>query len=199
MLENRAIGVGSAGQIAVWRSDRHAGGMEIDRPDEDAYGRVTNPKRFQVVVDEAMALISKLVEVFDVAGTTGDTAVDFPSWQDAPAETIRLVPREGAPLAFLITDFPGVAVRFGEWGREGFPSCGCDACDEQPADVIERMNRLVEAAVEGRYEEELTKRKLFNSFNGSWGSQSSEGRLDRGEWRNYGQPGAHTWSRWPRR
>ena len=173
--------------------------MKIDRPDEDACGRVTNPERYQVVVEAAADLISKLVEAFDVAETSGSSVVDFPNWRDAPPKTIRLVPSQGSPLAFLITDFPGVGVRFGEWGREAFPTCGCDACDEQPSDVIRKMSDLVEAAVDGRYEEELTKRKLRNSFTGRWGRQSSEGRLERGEWRGYGQPGVHKWPPWPRR
>ena len=158
--ENRAIRAGSVYWLAVRPPDRHAGGVEFDRPDEDAYGRVTNPERYQVVADAAIALISDLVRAFDVEETSGQSVVDFPTWQVTTAETVHLVPREGAPLAFLITDFPGVAVRFGEWTREAFPTCGCDACDEPPTDVIEKMNDLVEGAVGGRYEEELTKRRF---------------------------------------
>ncbi|MCP4305974.1 MAG: hypothetical protein GY926_05300 [bacterium] len=173
--------------------------MEFDQPDEDAYGRVTNPERYQVVAEAATALVGSLVDAFDVVQSSGDSAVDFPNWRDAPPKTIRLVPNAGAPLAFAITDFPVVGVRFGEWGKETFPSCGCDACDEQPSDVMRRMNDLVEAAVDGRYEEELTKRMFRISFTGSWGRQSSERRLKRREWRDYGQPGLHKWPRWPRR
>lgn len=173
--------------------------MRTDRPDEDAYGRITNPERFQVVADAATALIGDLVESHDVKASAGSSAVDFPSWRDGPDETIRLVPAVGAPLSLLLTDFPGVLVRFGEWGREAFPACGCDACDEQPAEVIARMHRLIEATVVGRYEEELTKRMLLYSFTGAWGVESSEGRLERGEWRRHGEPGAHKWPPWPRR
>lgn len=53
--ENRAIRAGSAHCLAVRPPDRHAGGVEFDRPDEDAYGRVTNPERYQVA---AIALIA---------------------------------------------------------------------------------------------------------------------------------------------
>lgn len=189
----------SAYWIAVWPSDRHAGGVEIDRPDEDAYGRVTNPERFQEVVDAAVALIGKLVEEFDVVQTPGSSAIDFPNWPDAPAETIRLVPREGTPLAFLITDFPGVGIRFGEWETKAFPTCGCDACHEQPSEVAQKMSDLVEAAVGGSCVEELTKRKLLRSFAGSLGTASSKSRLERGEWRRLGQPGVHKWPPWTRR
>jgi hypothetical protein len=193
------ICVGAVNSIAELLPGRQAGAVEIDRPDEDAYGRVTRPERYQVVANAATVLINTLVEVFDVEATSGSSAVDFPDWQEAPIETVRLVPPAGAPLAFLITDFPGVLVRFGEWGREAFPGCGCDACDEQPTAVIERMSRLVEAAVEGRYEEEMTKRKLRYSFAGAWGGESHDGRTEPGERRRHGPPGAHKWPPWPKR
>lgn len=75
-------------------------------PDEDAYGRFTNPERFRAVVDAASAPVSELVDSFDVEVLAGSSAVDFPGWSDGSAETIRLVPAVGAPLAILITDFP---------------------------------------------------------------------------------------------
>lgn len=87
--------------------------MRTDPPDEDTYGRVTNPERLQAVVDAASARIGELVDTFDVEATAGRSAVDFPDWPDGSAETIRLVPAVGAPLAILTTDFPGVLVRFG--------------------------------------------------------------------------------------
>lgn len=98
--------------------------VRTDPPDEDAYGRVTNPERSQAVVDAARALVRERVDTFDVEATAGSSAVDFPNWPDGSAEAIGLVPAVGAPLAILITDFPGVLVRFGEWGLEAFPGCG---------------------------------------------------------------------------
>lgn len=179
--------------------ERQADVVRTDPPDEDAYGRVSNPERFQEVADAAAVLISELVDTFDVETTAGSSAVDFPNWPDGSVETIRLLPAVGTPLAILVTDFPGVLVRFGAWGREAFPGCGCDACDEQPREVIERMHRLIEAAVEGKYKEALTKRTLSYSFSGTWGEESSEGRLERGEWRRLGELGPHSWPPWPQR
>ena len=49
------------------------------------------------------------------------------------------------------------------------------------------MHRLIEAAVEGMYMEALTERTLSYSFSGKWGRESSEGRLERGEWRRLGE------------
>ena len=171
--------------------------MEFDGPDPDAYGRVTDPERYQVVADAADTLIGELVDRFDVEKTYGTSEEDFPEWTEAAVVTVRLTPSAGAPLVFMITDFPGVAVRFGLWTREAFPFCGCDACDEQPAEVIERMRELVEAVVEGRFAEDLTKRRARSTFSGSWGSSSRERRLRRGEWRTYGQLGTHRWPPWP--
>lgn len=58
-------------------------------------------------MDAASALVGGLVDTFDVEATAGSSAVDFPNWPDGSVETIRLVPAVGAPLAILITDFPG--------------------------------------------------------------------------------------------
>lgn len=199
MVNGGSSGRSRPSPIAVPLPGRHAGVVRTDPPDEDAYGRVTDPERFQAVADAAAGLVSELVGNFDVEAMVGSTAVDFPDWPDGSIETIRLVPAVGTPLAIMITDFPGVFIRFGAWGREAFPACGCDACDEQPPDVIETMHRLIEAAVAGRYEEELTERTLSYSFSGAWGGESSEGRLKRGEWRHHGEPGTHSWPPWPRR
>ena len=169
--------------------------MDIERPDDDAYGRVTNPERYRPVADAAAALIDELAAGYDVARSTGSSGDDFPDWLGSPSSTTRLVPGHGAPLVFMITDFPGAVVRFGEWTVEAFPGCGCDACDERPEDEVERMYGLVEAAVAGHYEEELTRRELRHSTTGG----SSRTRLGRGEWRRHGRPGRHRWPPWPRR
>lgn len=58
--------------------------METDRPEEDAYGRVTNPERYQVVADAAVALISKLVQAFDVVKTSGSSLLIFPPGESHP-------------------------------------------------------------------------------------------------------------------
>ena len=176
------------------------GTVEFMRPEPDpaTYGRVTNPDRYRVVVDEAEALVTKLVAGFDVTQGRGTTTVDFQEWIGAVLPTVRLVPRQGVPITFAWTSFPGVLARFGSC-RESFPSCGCDACDENPVGEAERLIRLTETAVDGRYEEELTRRRLRCSFAGTWGNKSSVSRLRRGEWRRYGDRGVHRWPPWPAR
>jgi hypothetical protein len=176
----------------------HAVLVEFDRPDDDAYGRVTNPERFGRVVDAARSLIQLLESTYDVEAhhTVGGFQIGSNSWGETDGETVHFVPREGAPISITITGFPGVASRFGEWGVERFPTCGCDACYEQPESEIERMDELVNAVVAGRYEEELTRRSLRTSFSGPWGSSSSEVHLEKRESEEYGDTAVHRWSRW---
>lgn len=177
----------------------HAEGLHFDQSGEDAYGRVTNPGRYQVVVDASRRLVDDLVAAYQVRPTPGDPTVDFPDFQGATADVVRLRPREGALLAFMFTKFPGVVVSAGEWFVEAFPACGCDACDESPTDLLERLDELVSAVVGGRCMEELTKRTLSLTFTGGWGSSSSEKRLQRGEWKRHGSLGRRQWSAWSRR
>jgi len=67
--------------------------VRTDPPDEDAYGRVTNPERFQAVADAHTALVDELVDTFDVEATVGNSAVDFPNWPDGSAEPTQLAAR----------------------------------------------------------------------------------------------------------
>ncbi len=173
--------------------------MDFRLPDPDSYGRVTNPDRYRVVVDSAKSLIDKLLETYHVARSVGNSQIDFPEWGTSSGETLRLIPGRGTPLTIAFTAFPGVLVRFGSWGRESFPDCGCDACDEKPADVIQQMTTLIETAVAGGYQEELTRKSLRCSFVGPWGSSIRDTRLRRGEWRRHGKRGSRLWPQWPRR
>ena len=169
--------------------------MEHLPPDENAYGRITHPESFGVVVDAAFALVDALGETFALERAAG--GLDGLTVRgDMVAEVIRLCPAAGVPLTVVVTTFPGVILRFGEWGEEAFPGCGCDACDEQPAELIDRMTDLVAIAAAGGYEEELTKRKLRHTFRGK---TSSESHLGRNEWRRLGKPGLHRWPAWPYR
>jgi hypothetical protein len=181
------------------RSGRTCGVELSPRPEPKAYGRVTNPERYAVVVGRARRLIDWLVERFDATSEDGDVSVDFPRWRGVEGETVRLRPAQGAPITLMITEFPGVVARFGQWGEEGFPSCGCDACDEDPAEVIDRLERLIDAAVRGEYCERLTRRWLWTSFSGPGGSEWSRARVLRSQRRYLGRRGRHEWLPWPAR
>jgi hypothetical protein len=173
--------------------------VDFDQPDQEAYGRVTNPERYQVVVDAAHRMIDDLVETYQVELGPGTPSVDFPDWTNDAEQAVRLRPSQGAPLAVMFTAFPGVVVRVGDWGVETFQTCGCDACNEPPSEVVERLHDLVGAAVEGQYEEKLTKRTLTYAYASRRGVLSGKQPLDHGEWKQYGLPAAHRWQPWPTR
>jgi hypothetical protein len=173
--------------------------MRIDTPDDDAYGRVTNPERYAPVVEAARQIIHRLTLVYDVTARKGTAEQDFPEWSDPQATTELLEPRTGAPLRAMLTDFPGVVLRFGRWGREAFPSCGCDACAELPHELIEEMGHVIDAITLGGYAEAFRGRTLTTVMSGSWGHRSTKRRLNRSERRDFGPKGSYEWPAWPRR
>jgi hypothetical protein len=173
--------------------------VDTDQPDHEAYGRVTNPERYLAVVHAAQDKVDDLVKSYQVEPEAGSPSVDFPEWANGAERVVRLQPKGGAPLALMFTHFPGVVVRVGDWGIEAFPACGCDACDESPSEAVERLNDFVNAAVEGSYEEQLTKRTLTYRYASRRGVLSSERTLDRGEWKRHGLPAAHRWPPWSTR
>jgi len=168
-------------------------------PLPDSYGRVTNPERYAVLHVETRSLIESLVATYDVVSETGNVEISFPEWNGSPGEVVRLRPAEGTPVAFLFTDFPGVVIGFGEWRVEGFPNCGCDACDEKPDDVIVRLRTLIDLIIAGGYQEVLTKRSIRQSFDWPQGLSITERRIGRAERRRLGSPASHKWPPWPRR
>jgi hypothetical protein len=136
-------------------------------PQDDDYTRVTDPGRFAVLHEAAERLLDELTDQYTVErreskeplGGTGEFV-----------RTVRLIPRmpSAAPLAVAFTDFPGVVLRLGRWHEESLPRCGCDACDEQPDDLIGEMRTQVGALIEGGLWE-----RVRRGVTGSW----SEARL----------------------
>lgn len=173
--------------------------MEYEPPPDEAYGRVTNPERYRAVVEAAHELVASLGADFGASMETGIAATDFPGWHEPEAPTTRITPARGMRITVMYTDFPGVVLGVGELNRYGpydaFPSCGCDACDEPIADLIDHMGELVAAVVDGSYREGLTKTKLWRA----WGGGRSWRTLRRGEWKKYGELGELSWEPWPRR
>ncbi len=127
-----------------------------DPPDE-AYSRVTNPERFQPLHDAATELLDRLEREFAVERVEGLDADDELGRESLARHPIKLVPQDpkAAPIVVAFTEFPGVNFRFGSWCTEPFPDCGCDACDEKPDELIEKMTRMVEAVVSGGFRETM--------------------------------------------
>jgi hypothetical protein len=174
------------------------GPMRDGPPDDDAYERVTNPERFAPILEAADAVVARLESTYLLARTQrGEPAVE------GVIRQVEFVPVAGAPLSVGWSDFPGVRVRYGRWHEESYPQCGCDACDEQPDEVIDDLERKVDALVAGRFTE-----AVVTDSEGTWltaeflfgdGCRTSQKyRLGEGHPLR-GEPGQVVWPAWPRR
>ncbi len=173
--------------------------MDKDLPDASAYHRSTNPERFAAVVEFAEQLIDTLETSYEVESSSGDAEVDFRERAEGvKGPTVRLTPSVGVPLVFGFTSMPGVLIRVGN-SSQAFPDCGCDACDLQVDELSKDLQHLVDAAIAGRYVEDLTRRKHRWNHEGPWGRCSNERRLRWGEWKLIGERGWHRWPAWRKR
>lgn len=130
-------------------------------PPEEAYGRVTNPERYRVLHTAARDLLDRLTVAYEVDREDGDAALDpalTDRFSDPVEAVVRLTPRSrcAAPLTVAFTGFPGLGLRFGEWVVETLPSCGCDACDEDPDDLVGLLTGCVEALAAGDFTEQIS-------------------------------------------
>ncbi len=168
-----------------------------DGPPDDTYSVTSHLERFAPLHTVADALIAHLVATYDVevsegpevvAAVVAERAVERGSAplaqpdEDFLVRVVRLVPRgvHGAPLAFVFTNFPGVLLRAGLMQEFGFPSCGCDACDETWEGGAEDLEGTVLAIVAGMYREFV---QLIPSL---WFGYELE-TADGGSWRSSGR------------
>jgi hypothetical protein len=123
--------------------------------------------------------------------------------------SIRLVPSdpEAAPIAVGFTPFPGIVVRLGRWHMDGYPSCGCDACDETAEIEIRRFQRTIDDVIAGRFREALTlpligSARQSHRFWSETGDSGGEAKVERSRARAMlagGDRSSYEWSPWPRR
>ena len=140
----------------------------VETPEDQAYGRVTNAERFLPLHSAMLEIIGRLKNDFDVEHTEGyglDAGLE--RGLDLARPGVRLDPSDSdaAPIAVVFSTFPGLNVRFGRWFNEPYPSCGRDACDETAEGEIERLNELVDDVVAGRFCEAI--RRPLISFRGT--------------------------------
>ncbi len=118
---------------------------------------MTNPQRYQVLHSAGRELVDALSRDYLVDIERGPELDEDFAREAQIEEAVRLRPRSGgAPLTVAFTAFPGLLVRYGEWHVEAYPACGCDACDEEPAEVIDRFRTCVGVVVGEGFTESLT-------------------------------------------
>jgi hypothetical protein len=78
---------------------------------------------------------------------------------------------EAAPLRLIYTEFPSGEVEAGVFFQSAFPSCGCDACDEEWSIVADRLENIVFAVVKGSFCEVFHLRSIST---GMWWPDGSE-------------------------
>ncbi len=130
----------------------------------DAYSRVTNPERFRALILHALAVFDHLRVTFDVTQRASFEPLPVllaPFEQARPPITLVPAAPDAAPLGIAFTRFPGIIVRYGRWHATPFPSCGCDACNENARAEAVRLDLLVRRVVAGQFTEELRTPLLF--------------------------------------
>lgn len=104
-------------------------------PPEDSYSVDEHTDRFAALHVIAEALISHLIEMYDViVEDTIDVVADLPYGPraDETVRAVRLTPRDQtcAPLTLALTTYPSVHLHAGVLFSTSYPSCDCNACDE---------------------------------------------------------------------
>jgi hypothetical protein len=178
----------------------------MDRPSDDAYGRITDPTRYQVVVRAAMQLIDEFTVAYQVELPQGGPELDPELCEGLAVDrVVKLEPpsEDAAPLTIVITTFPGVVIRAGRWRTAQYPTCGCDACDEQPDELAEDLARQLRAVAAGRLLEELRgglDPHLTISLSDDTGPLGTQlGPISRREMKAKVGPARYDWRPWPLR
>lgn len=147
-------------------------------PPEETYSVVSHPERFDSLHDVARALISHVQDTFDVIrhdGELGELGNDSRLAGDV-LEAVTVTPSSPAStaLTFAFTRYPGVIIAAGLLHAFTFPSCGCDACDEELRAVAERMEQVVDAVTAGRFVEVVARWPGRQVSQRTWGDGWSE-------------------------
>jgi hypothetical protein len=159
----------------------YASRWPIEGPPEWAYSQEAHPERFLPIFDVARALVEYLECTYDVPVTS-----DGDSWSFQPDG-------DGAPLRIEL-DRAAVSARIqaGSFIAVSFPSCGCDACDDDVLDIVTALAEMVFAVVRGVAQEKIEGRWLVTTFVQS----DSKSRIERSDRRRYKQIVAAAPKRW---
>jgi hypothetical protein len=117
-----------------------------DSPPEWAYNVTSNLERFAPLHLVAEALVEHLMAVYQV--DVSEARDQAAALEPEPPEFVRLVRlaptgTNGGPMTIVFTSFPGVVIYPASRFPEGFPACGCDACDDAVDDVADSLEERV--------------------------------------------------------
>jgi hypothetical protein len=145
-----------------------------DLPPDDAYSVVSNPDRYEPLHIVARALEAWLLDNYLAQPAAPSEPPGPPRLPESVVTEVALAPAEPnqAVLTFTLTSFPGVTLRAGVHYGAAFPSCGCDACDEDVLGQIEELEETVFAIVEGRFTERESATETGYSLEGETWSRS---------------------------
>lgn len=171
-----------------------------DGPPDEAYSRVSDDRRYLGLHATAEEAVSRLVARCAVTVSP----VDVPGrWKSGVRRAALLVPDgPGAPMTVIWTGF-GVVVRAGHAYEEGFPVCGCDACDEDPERLADDLAEAIEAVAAGGLVETRRRRRLGADdarveLRRAGGSSTTSGRLTEPDDSRHAIPrGTTSWPPWP--
>ena len=172
-------------------------------PSEADYATVTNPERFNEVVDFAKELVTELEAEFVVVRSDGDWSEECPGFSEELTKRwplpVRLHPSTGVPLVFGFTSIPGVVVRVGRNIELLFPDCHCDACNLQVDELCGELRFHVDAVTSGNFTEKVGRRKHRWAFETAGRRRSAEYRPPRGDRKALGKHGEFGSEPWERR
>lgn len=140
-----------------------------DWPDptpEATYSRVSHPERFAPLHAVADALLTHLVETYDVTIDDDPPLDAFPGDPFAVVRVVGLVPAtdDAPPLTIAWTPFPGIRLHAGAAADVALPACGCDACDDDIESLLDELEGTVLAVVSGGLSESVRDRQLTTSI-----------------------------------
>jgi hypothetical protein len=130
----------------------------VDDIPEAAYGRVTNPQRFEPLIAAGRALVADLERRFEVTVTHSVPPQATESTAVTVVDIVHINPAlaDQAPLTIAFTSFPGLYLDIGAWEHVALPSCGCDACDEDASSTLASLSRYCEATAAGQLSERIS-------------------------------------------
>ncbi len=87
-------------------------------------------------------------------------------------------------------------MRFGRWQVAAYPHCGCDACDEQPEELIHELRERVSRVVNEGFTESLIHRRRRSVLTMETKGSRMETTLRNKEGRSLGDGGTWVWPPW---